>query len=89
MTWESPFSPCTNDLKFPFPYAGPLTRDFPPLRRRPVIPCPPETLLLFQQPLQTQRGGKKNPTPSCQLLQADISHGKMWPHISQWFMELA
>lgn len=38
MTWESPFSTCTNDLKFPFPYTEPPP--FPPLETCDLDPLP-------------------------------------------------
>lgn len=39
MIWDSPFSPCTNCLKFPFPPSEPLVWDFPVLPWRAVT-CP-------------------------------------------------
>lgn len=38
MTWESPFSPYTNDLKFPFPYTE--LPSFPPLETCDLEPLP-------------------------------------------------
>lgn len=82
--WDSPFSPYTNDLKFPFPPSEPLAWDFPLLPWRTVTCASAHQISCYSSSsLSKHKEGEKNPTPSYQLLQAAVSLGKnVTPHLS-------
>lgn len=85
MIWDSPFSPYTNYIKFPFPPSESLAWDFPLLPWRTVT-CPSAhqiSCYSFSSLSKHKEEGKTNPTPSYQLLQAAVSLGKnVTPHLS-------
>lgn len=62
MIWDSPFSPYTNDLKFPFPPSEPLAWDFPLLPWRAVTCASAHQISCYSSSSLSKykEGGKKS-----------------------------